>query len=441
MRGLRWLIPSEGLTSIFLMLAIATPLVLFLDELGFSKSQIGLLRSLLHLTGPLALIIAPAVERFGLKRTYVVFLGSRKVVLCGMILLPWIADELGFEFALAYAVVVMGSYGLLRVIAETAMYPWMQEAIPNSVRGKVTAVAVMVATAGSVLAVLASGYAIDRYTGLWRYQMLIAVGCTVGLAAVLMRLKVPGGEPRRERRSQRLHFRQMKQALEDRNLLKYLLCMSLLVLGVHSWSTFSPLFLKDVVGLSQGQVVLLQSGTMLGGFVFSYLWGYAADRYGSKPVFLAGIGLLVCAPVGWLAMPVHGVWSMYWAATIAVVLGVGQVAWHIGESRLLYVNVVPAAKRMEYMALFYAVTEIIRFAGPLGSGLLLDYLKGRDSGIMPAVLGLDSPYETYFMLTTVLLALSVPALLRIRSVPVEDDTSDDDETAARQSDPREGTAG
>ena len=417
MRGMRWLVASEGVTAIFLMLAMATPLVLFLDELGFSKAQIGLFRSLLHLTGPLALVIAPAVERFGLKRTYVIFFSARKVALCGMILLPWIIAELGLEIALGYAVVVMGLYGLLRIIAETALYPWMQEAIPNKVRGKFTAVSTMVFTALSVLAVLVSSHVIGRYTGLWRFQTLIAVGCLVGLIAVLMRLKVPGGEPRRERRSQTVHFRQMKQALADPNLVRYLVCMSLLVLGVHSWSTFAPLYLKDTVGLSQGQVVLLQSGTMLGAFVFSYLWGYAADRYGGKPVFLTGIALLFCVPSGWLAMSVYGVGSLYWAATIAVMLGVGEVAWHIGESRLLYVNVVPVAKKMEYMAVFYAVIELVRFTGPLASGVLLDYLQGRGSEVVPAVLGFDGPYEKYFLLTMALLALSVPPLLKIRTAP------------------------
>ena len=214
MGGLRWLVASEGLAAVFHMLAMGTPLVLFLDELGFNKSQIGLSFSLFHLAGPLALIIAPAVERFGLKRTYITFLSTRKVVLCCMILLPWIIANLGFDFALLYTVLVMGLYGLLRIVGETALFPWMLEAIPNSVRGKYTAVATMTATAIRLLAVMASGYVIGQYSGLWRYQTLIAIGCFIGLIAVLVRLKVPGGEPVKERRSRGLHFQQMKQALE-----------------------------------------------------------------------------------------------------------------------------------------------------------------------------------------------------------------------------------
>ena len=71
----------------------------------------------------------------------------------------------------------------------------MLEAIPNSVRGKYIAVATMTATAIRLLAVMASGYVIGQYAGLWRYQTLIATGCLFGLIAVLFRLKVPGGGP------------------------------------------------------------------------------------------------------------------------------------------------------------------------------------------------------------------------------------------------------
>lgn len=96
---------------------------------------------------PVSLVVAPTVERFGLKRTYMLFMGSRNFVLCGMILLPWMIAGLGPDLALMYAVGVMGSYGLLRIIAETALYPWMLESVPNSVRGKYTAVSTMAATA------------------------------------------------------------------------------------------------------------------------------------------------------------------------------------------------------------------------------------------------------------------------------------------------------
>ena len=199
MRGLRWLLAGEGLNSGAVMLALTTPFILFLDELGFSKSQIGLLNSLIHLTAPLALIIAPAVERFGLKRTYLTFMSTRNAVLCCMVLLPWMIADMGFDFAFMCAIGLMGMYGLLRVIAEIALYPWMVEAIPNSVRGRFSAVSSMVSTATRLGAVLVSGYVIGQYTGLWRYQTLIAVGCCLGLASVLVRWKVLGGEPQRAR--------------------------------------------------------------------------------------------------------------------------------------------------------------------------------------------------------------------------------------------------
>jgi MFS family permease len=430
MRGLPWLVSSEGLNSAALMLAMTTPFVLFLHDLGFKKTHIGLATSLVHLTAPLALVIAPSVERFGLKRTYLAFMGSRNFVLCGLILLPWVIEGRGPDFALNYAFGVMGLYGLLRIIAETALYPWMMESIPNSVRGKFTAVSMMASTATRLLAVLASGYVIAHYDGLWRYQILIAVGCCLGLSSVLVRMKVAGGKPAQERRSRIFKLSEIKDALADRNLLRYVAGISLLVLGTHSWGTFAPLFLKEVVGLSAAEVVLLQSGTMFGSFVFCYLWGYAADRYGSRPVLVAGIILIIGVPIGWLLMPVHSAWSLYWAATIAVMAGVGEVAWHIGDTKLLYESVVPPAKKMQYMAIFYAVVELTRFIGPVAVGMLLDSLESRSGEEIPLFTpGPGGPYQMYFTLAVVMLVMSLSLLVGIRAKSAGSDT-DEQEGAA-----------
>ena len=68
LQGLRWANASNAALSVFVQLTFfGSVFVLFLNQLGLSKSQIGFVLSLMPFTGLIALFIAPAVARFGYK--------------------------------------------------------------------------------------------------------------------------------------------------------------------------------------------------------------------------------------------------------------------------------------------------------------------------------------------------------------------------------------
>ena len=117
--------------------------------------------------------------------------------------------------------------------------------------------------------------------------------------------------------------------------------------------------MEEEVGLIRANVVLLQSGTLLGSLISSYLWGWAADRYSSKPVMISGITLLTLLPVFWLFMPRNSPSSLYIALGIAFFQGVANMGWGIGSARLLYVSIVPAAKKSDYMSVYFAWIGIV----------------------------------------------------------------------------------
>ena len=81
LRGLRWSIASNSANTVFAQYTFfGSIFVLFLNELELNKGQIGFLLSLLPFTGLISILIAPAVARFGYKRTYVTAWTARTVV-------------------------------------------------------------------------------------------------------------------------------------------------------------------------------------------------------------------------------------------------------------------------------------------------------------------------------------------------------------------------
>ncbi len=412
-RKLPWGVASYATNSVFVQFTFfGSAFVLLLNQLGFSKGQIGLLLSFFPYTGLIALFIAPRVARFGYKRTYLTFFTARKVVTGGLLLTPWLMSQFGFQVTLIYIYTVTLTFAICRAIGETGYYPWHQEYVPSSVRGKFSANNNMFSTLTGFVAVAVASLVIEQSTGLNGYMLLIAVGILFGFLSLYCSYQVPGGAPvAADDRSQ--HERDLWPALRDNNFIRYLLGAGCITLAITPLAAFLPLFMQEQVGLSEGNVILIQTGTLLGGLLSTYWWGWAADRYGSKPAALLGSCFLLFLPLMWLAMPRFSPISLYVALAIALLQGVANMGWLIGSARLFHVSVVPPAQKADYMALNYAWVGILGGTSQLAGGQLVEV--GRNLSGQVGVFTLD-PYLGLFVIGFVGPLLSL-VLLR----PVRDD--------------------
>lgn len=413
LRGLPWSIFANCANTVFAQFTFfGSVFVLFLSTLGMNKTEVGFMLSLIPFSGLVALFIAPAVARFGYKRTYITFFGLRKVVTIGLLLTPWVAVQFGPRGLLTYVILVTAIFALARSVAEVGVYPWLQEYIPNAVRGKYSATNSIYTTLVGLAAVAVAGYVLDQFTGLSGYMLLIGVGVVFGFVSVWAATKIPGGAPVRRTREEGSTLQGMVEAARDRNFVRYLMGAALITVGTVPMVSFLPLFMQEQVGLREGSIVLLQSGALVGNLVSSLPWGWASDRYGSKPIMISGLALKIVLPILWLLMPRDSASSLYVALGIAVLLGVSDMAWGIGAGRLLFVSVVPPAKKMEYMALHYAWLGIVGGVSQLIGGLVLDY----SASLQGAWLGLTvDPYTPLFVLGFVLTIATLLLLLRMRA--------------------------
>jgi HEAT repeat protein/Na+/melibiose symporter-like transporter len=415
LRGLPWSVAGDTGNTIFAqLLFFGSIFVLFLDELGLNKTQIGTLLSLIPFCGVLALFIAPATARFGFKRTFVTFFGIRKVITAGLLLTPWVAATWGAGVAMGFVAAITAGFALTKAVADTAAFPWVQEYIPDSVRGKYYATSNLFTTIAAFLTITGAGFVIARFEGLTGFMLLMIVGLFFGFFSVFSYSRVPGGAPRQTARAD---LRKLGGVLRDGNFVGYMVGVSLVIIGFVPLLSFLPLFMNEEVGLSESQTVLLANGNLLGGLVAGYLWGWASDRYGSKPVMMIGLGIRLLLPVLWFLMPRNSEWSLYAALGIALLQGIGDVGWAIGSARLLFVSVVPAAQSMEYMALYYAWAGLISGVSQALGGSVLDLAAGVHGTIGPFTV------DPYTVLQASAFGLTVVALLLFRGVRADARTS------------------
>lgn len=394
LRGLRWSIAGDSANTVFVQFTyFGSVFILFLDALGLSKSEIGVLLSFFPFAGLIALVIAPRVARFGYKRTFLTFWSLRTAVTAFLLLTPWVVNRWGEATAVIFVGVIVAAFALCRAAGETGKYPWTQEYVPNHVRGKFSALDNLFTTIVGIMAVATAGFVIERTVGLTGFMLLLGAGVLAGVVAVWAYAYIPGGAPVIDR--EKTKQRELRTAVVDHNFRNYLFGITLMTLATVPMTSFLPLFMVEEVGLTDSQTVLLQNGALIGGLVSVYLWGWLADRYGSMPIMLSGVLLRLFLPVFWLLMPKNSPWSLAAALGISFLQGVANMGWGIGSARLLFVSVVPPEKKSDYMALYYAWVGTVGGLSQLVGGWILQ--ASQDITLSLGPLTLD-PYSPLFLL-------------------------------------------
>ena len=412
-KRLPWQIAANAFNVIFWVTAAAgSVFVLFLNELGMDKAKIGFLLSLLPFCGISAIFTAPYVARFGFKRVFLLFFGTRKLFATCLLFTPLIIREYGSGAAFGWVAFAVFGFAMCRAISETAIYPWSQEMIPDNIRGKFGAVNNTISQVFCIITVALSGYIIGRYQGLNKFIWIIAFGIVAGIGAVWFFCYVPGGKPVHNLVSNGSHFRGMFNSLKDVNFRRYMVGLSYVTIGASSLIAFLPLYMKEQIGIAPGHVVWLDIGMYAGALLSSFLWGWASDRFGSKPVMLSGPCLLLPLPLLSFLLPRGSGILVELAMAIYFLLGIGTTAWGLGLGRYLFVNAVPKAKKTPYMAVFYAGAGITGGLGPILAGQLLKHFTFLDARV--AFFHIDN-YTPFFVFSTLFLVAGVMVLNRVRS--------------------------
>lgn len=383
LRNLPWLLAHQGLNGVFAYLTVFGPVfVLFLEALDLPEGQIGAVLSLLPFSCVIALGFAPVATRLGRRRVFLGFWVARKVAIAGLLLLPWVTSRFGHGAGVAYVAAIIALFAILRALAETAWYPWLQEAVPDHVRGRYGANATALGTLGSCAGLIIAGQAIRQGAGVDRFLLLIAVGLVFGLAGAAAMVPVRGGRPSLDVGAHAGHGANLRSALGDRNFVLYLGGLGGVTFGSMLYLALLPLFLKERLGVAPGTVVMLETVVMVGGALSGLLWGRAADRFGSRPVLMLASALAVAVPAGWLVLPRDASPILVWCGLLYLIQGVAANGATVGAGRILFNDVVPPRENTSYTAIYYAWLGLVGGAAPLLAGGLL-----QASGSWEAPLG------------------------------------------------------
>ena len=410
-RAIPWSLGYDLANTFFVQLTFfGSVFILFLNDLGLNESQIGLLLSILPFLSLLSLFITPPVARMGYRRTFLSFIAIRNLFTAGLLLLPWMVGRFSSNALIGYVAFVTIAFAVGRAVAMTAFLPWQQEYIPDQMRGRVAGYSSIIISLAGLVAVGIASYVLERPLGIWRYSLLFGIGILFGIVSILLASQFPGGKPIRTNVSPFRIDKKVFLPLRDLRFIRYLMALGLTTLAMGPVYSFLPIFMKEKVGLSQGSIVFLSTGAMIGSLLSSYFWGWLADRYGSKPIALNGLLMTLLLPVLWAVMPRGSPWSLPIALGISLLQGIATTGWSIGSGRLLFVSIVPAEGKMEYLSQYNAWTGLLSGAGSILGGTLLVYFASRQFAFLGR--GIDS----YTILFAIGFAFSFLSLLILQTL-------------------------
>ena len=413
-RALPLWIGAAILRSVYLVTITGTLLILYLNELGMDVGKIGTLLSIMPFLGVFALMVAPYVERMGLKRTCVIFSSIRVLVTTLLIGVPFFVSSQGQGAAFGIIAVLFFVFSLANYTFATADGPWSQQLIPSEVRGRVIAVLFMSVGASTAVTLALAGVCIKFFSDLLSFQLIIAGGAVFGLIGAVLAAKLPGGLPEKKQDRTKNHVRSMLEALKNKNFNRVMMALTMIHLSVTATASFIPLYMKDVVGLSNSQVVITAfcgSIMLIGGYFF---WGWAADRYGAKPIFLINAAaMLTFAPLWYvMKLPAAPEVRLSLAVFVAVYGAIFGSGWIIGFDKYLYNNVLPPDRKTSYISVVHAWSGLAAGAGPLLAGWFVEACKGLDRTIL--WLHFDQ-YTPLFIVYLCILVAAVFFISRLKS--------------------------
>ncbi len=386
--------------------AIGTPTVLFMQQLGANSFQVGLVFSWTFLLTPTQVFSTALLSRYGYKRLTMAGWGARSVCLLVPIGLSLLAPPTPVAWMIN---AMMGStfcYCFLRAIGTSALTTWFYQLVPAELRGRYWTTDQL--TAGVAVGVSLLIYALF-FTVLPPYTAFILLYLIAVLGALLayqQLMKLPDAERPKPISIEKVLTETPRLMMEPSLFRTYLWISVVFFAGITPLAPFAAYYLKTAAGVSSAQVILLTMMTYVGLIVANLAMRKHMDHIGAKPFFKAAFLSYALISAAWIAFLFTG-GRAYWTLPILFFLqGAGSGFWN--SANLSYLaKILPEHDRALPVSIHGAVITFIGGCTPVLWGLFL-----KVPGEVPAI---DAKVFAGFYAS--LLVVCVGLLFFVRRLP------------------------
>lgn len=386
--------------------AIGTPTVLFMQQLGANSFQVGLVFSWTFLLTPAQVLSTSLLSRWGFKRLTMTGWGARSACLLVPVVLAALAPPEPVPWMIHAMIAATFCYCLLRALGTSALTTWFYQLVPAPIRGRYWATDQMtagVAVVGSLLL-----YALC-FTTLPTYPAFIIL-YLIAIFGALMSYRQLKALPDVEKpKPISLH----KVATETPRLMTqpgvfrtYLWVSVALFAAITPLSPFAAYYLRSTAHISTAQVLLLTMLIYFGLIAANLVMRSQMDRIGAKPFFRLAYLTHILIAAGWIVFLHTGGTALWMLPPLYLLQGFGSGCWN--SANLSYLaKILPDHDRALPVSIHGAVITFLGGITPIVLGL---FLKVPGEGPAMNVFA----FEVYF---AALLAVCIGLMIFLKRLP------------------------
>lgn len=340
---------------------------------GFRESLLGIVAAMPALFNVLQMAISAYLSRWWpQKRLTVVFCWVNWVAwVVFAACLSFVPPEEG-RLAAKLFIVLFAVISLGNAVMSIAWTSWVQEWLPERIRGKFFGVRnrlLQLSTVSFLLLVSAALEFAPEGERLFYYQAIIAVAVTVRTLSILNLQRILSHDDLHLRRETQLDWTgQLRVIRAHRSLVWFLVFGAAWGFATTLVGPFLNVFLLEVAKVPGSTLLLLNVVGTLTGAISLPAWGRLLDRYGSRPVMIVTLVLWMVPSFAWFFVAEGRYHFLFVLFATGGIFGAGFLLGQFG----LLLKLVPAEAKTTAISLYAAITATMAFLAPILGGALLE---------------------------------------------------------------------
>lgn len=358
----------QGTLTIIIFQLLGGPFLTgFLLYLGASSFQIGIVLAIPSMANIMQIAGALLIQRFS----------NRKLLfslLCGFHRLIWVLTGaipllVPKEYGVGVYIIMCATGFLSQAVGSVIWTSLIADIVPARVRGRYFGIRNTILWLGSCITILVFGQILDRYPEPQGFYLLYAVAAVCAVLDVLTYLKFPNIPF--EKSEQTRTAAMLQVPFRYKPFLRSMLFIALWLFLQGISVPFYNYVMLDVMKLGYQWISIITITHNVAMMVSYTMWGNLNAKIRSKTLLFWTLPIIASACMGWgllIVLPAIPVLLL-----IHILAGVG-----IGGFNQLVFNFVigdtPKSERPMFIAVFYALTGIAGFLGPLLGGAVYEYI-------------------------------------------------------------------
>jgi MFS family permease len=360
---------KDGLAYSFMIGAGESYFSVFALFFKASNAQIGVLASLPALLGAFMQLFSAWLGRHGRSRRTLILFGvsMQALMMLPVLVLPLLFPKQAIPILITCVIFYYASVNL----ASPQWWSLMGDIVPEHRRGRFFAMRTRLCSLMAFIAFVAGGLVLHGFDALnktaWGFVILFTLAMLARFVSIYHLRKMyapPGHVAALESPFQKNIFRRIRGSA----MARFSIFIASMQFSVAVASPFFIVYMLRDLQLSYLQYTSITATMILSQYLTLPRWGRVCDIFGNRVVLLFCGSIIPLMPLFWLVST-----NLGYLLVVQIIGGVVWAGFALSSGNFIY-ELVPATKRVTYLALHNVLTGIAVFGGALLGGLLSEHL-------------------------------------------------------------------